>query len=39
MIIMKSGGMIEEYYRLPLVPIGEKNREKLKAALKELALL
>jgi 4-hydroxy-tetrahydrodipicolinate synthase len=32
-------GMIEEVYRLPLVPIGEKNREKLKAVLKELALI
>jgi len=39
MIIMKSGGMIEENFRLPLVPIGEKNREKLNAALKELGLL
>ena len=32
-------GMIEEVYRLPLVPIGEKNREKLKAVLKDLSLL
>jgi len=32
-------GMIEESYRLPLVPIGEKNREKLKVTLKELGLL
>jgi 4-hydroxy-tetrahydrodipicolinate synthase len=32
-------GMIEENYRLPLVPIGEKNRDKLKAALQELGLL
>jgi 4-hydroxy-tetrahydrodipicolinate synthase len=29
-------GMIEENYRLPLVPLGEKSREKLKAALREL---
>lgn len=27
-------GMIEEVFRLPLVPIGEKNREKLKSVLK-----
>lgn len=32
-------GLIEEVYRLPLVPIGEKNREKLKAVLKDFALL
>lgn len=32
-------GMIEEVYRLPLVPIGDKNREKLKAVLKELSLI
>lgn len=32
-------GMIEEVYRLPLVPIGDKNREKLKAILKDLALI
>jgi len=32
-------GMIEEVYRLPLVPIGEKNREKLKTVLKELGLI
>ncbi len=29
-------GMIEEVYRLPLVPISEKNREKLKTILREL---
>ena len=32
-------GMIEEIYRLPLVPMGEKNRDKLKAALKELKVI
>jgi 4-hydroxy-tetrahydrodipicolinate synthase len=32
-------GLIEEVYRLPLVPIGEKNREKLKAVLKDFALI
>ena len=32
-------GLIEEVYRLPLVPIGDKNREKLKAVLKDFALL
>ncbi len=32
-------GMIEEVYRLPLLPISEKNREKLKAILKELKLI
>ncbi|TSA14533.1 4-hydroxy-tetrahydrodipicolinate synthase [bacterium] len=32
-------GLIEEVYRLPLVPIGDKNREKLKTVLKEFALL
>ena len=32
-------GMIEEVYRLPLVPIGDKNREKLKAVLKDLSLI
>ena len=32
-------GMIEENYRLPLVPMGEKNREKLKATLKELKII
>jgi 4-hydroxy-tetrahydrodipicolinate synthase len=32
-------GMIEENYRLPLVPIGQKNREKLKEVLKEQGLL
>jgi 4-hydroxy-tetrahydrodipicolinate synthase len=29
-------GMIEEVFRLPMVPIGEKNREKLRDALKKL---
>jgi len=32
-------GMIEEVYRLPLVPIGDKNREKLKSILASLRLL
>ena len=32
-------GMIEEVYRLPLVPIGDKNREKLRSALKNLSLI
>ncbi len=32
-------GMIEEVFRLPLVPIGDKNREKLKAVLKDLSLI
>ena len=32
-------GMIEEIYRLPLVPIGEKNREKLKSVLENLDLI
>lgn len=32
-------GMIEEVYRLPLVPISEKNREKLKSILRELNLI
>lgn len=32
-------GMIEEFYRLPLVPIGDRNREKLKAVLKDLSLI
>lgn len=32
-------GMIEEVYRLPLVPISEKNREKLKTILAELGLV
>lgn len=32
-------GLIEEVYRLPLVPIGDKNREKLKTVLKDFALL
>jgi 4-hydroxy-tetrahydrodipicolinate synthase len=32
-------GMIEEHYRLPLVPLGKENREKLKTALKNLGLL
>ncbi len=32
-------GMIEEVYRLPLVPIGQKNREKLKFVLAELKLV
>ena len=32
-------GMIEEVYRLPLVPIGDKNREKLRVALKDLSLI
>jgi len=32
-------GMIEEVYRLPLVPLAEKNREKLRAAMTELKLL
>jgi 4-hydroxy-tetrahydrodipicolinate synthase len=32
-------GLIEEVYRLPLVPIGDKNREKLKTVLKDFALI
>ena len=32
-------GMIEEVYRLPLVPLAEKNREKLRSVLKELKLV
>jgi len=32
-------GLIEEVYRLPLVPIGDKNREKLKTVLKDFVLL
>jgi 4-hydroxy-tetrahydrodipicolinate synthase len=32
-------GMIEEIYRLPLTPPGEKNREKLKTVLKGLNLI
>jgi 4-hydroxy-tetrahydrodipicolinate synthase len=32
-------GMIEEVYRLPLVPITDKNREKLKSILKDLGLI
>jgi 4-hydroxy-tetrahydrodipicolinate synthase len=32
-------GLIEEKYRLPLVPIGEENRQKLKTILKELELI
>ena len=32
-------GMIEEVYRLPLVPPAEKNREKLRSVMKQLKLL
>ncbi|HWD93475.1 MAG TPA: 4-hydroxy-tetrahydrodipicolinate synthase [Verrucomicrobiae bacterium] len=32
-------GQIEEEYRLPLVPIGDKNRETLRATLKKCGLL
>jgi 4-hydroxy-tetrahydrodipicolinate synthase len=32
-------GMVEEVYRLPLVPIGEKNREKLRTVLAALRLV
>jgi 4-hydroxy-tetrahydrodipicolinate synthase len=32
-------GLIEEEYRLPMVPMSEKNRPKLKAILKELGLV
>ena len=32
-------GMIEEVYRLPLVPIGDKTREKLRKAMKDLNLI
>ena len=32
-------GMVEEVYRLPLVRISEKNKEKLKKILKELELV
>jgi 4-hydroxy-tetrahydrodipicolinate synthase len=32
-------GILDEVFRLPLVPIGEKNREKLRSVLKELGLI
>jgi 4-hydroxy-tetrahydrodipicolinate synthase len=32
-------GMIKEQYRLPLVPLSQKHRPKLKAILKELGLI
>ncbi|HCA79734.1 MAG TPA: 4-hydroxy-tetrahydrodipicolinate synthase [Bacteroidetes bacterium] len=32
-------GMIEEVYRLPLVPLAEKNREKLRSVMTELKLI
>jgi dihydrodipicolinate synthase/N-acetylneuraminate lyase len=32
-------GMIQEVYRLPLVPISDKAREKLQKAMKELKLI
>ncbi|HEX2520944.1 MAG TPA: dihydrodipicolinate synthase family protein, partial [Terriglobia bacterium] len=32
-------GLIEEVYRLPLVPLQSKNREKLQTALRELKLI
>lgn len=32
-------GMVEEVYRLPLVPISQKNREKLKSVLSDLGLV
>lgn len=32
-------GLIEEVYRLPLIPLSEKNREKLKTVLQELKLI
>ena len=32
-------GIIEEVYRLPLLPIGNKSREKLRKAMKELNLI
>jgi 4-hydroxy-tetrahydrodipicolinate synthase len=32
-------GMIEEVYRLPLVPISQKNREKLQSLLRDLHLI
>ncbi len=32
-------GMIEEVYRLPLVPISQKNREKLQTLLRDLQLI
>lgn len=32
-------GMIEEVYRLPLVPLAEKNREMLRSTLRELGLI
>jgi dihydrodipicolinate synthase/N-acetylneuraminate lyase len=32
-------GMIEERYRLPLVPMREDNRQKLRAILEELDLI
>lgn len=32
-------GMVEEVYRLPLVPLAEKNRERLRSVMKELKLL
>ncbi|MFI5251418.1 MAG: 4-hydroxy-tetrahydrodipicolinate synthase [Bacteroidota bacterium] len=36
---MAMMGMIEEVYRLPMVPIGKQNREKLKSILKDLGLI
>jgi 4-hydroxy-tetrahydrodipicolinate synthase len=36
---MAMMGMLEENYRLPLVPIGAANREKLRAAMEEAGLL
>jgi 4-hydroxy-tetrahydrodipicolinate synthase len=32
-------GLIEEAYRLPLVPMGEENRNKLRSAMKEMGLV
>jgi 4-hydroxy-tetrahydrodipicolinate synthase len=32
-------GLIQEYYRLPMVPMSEENRKKLKAILEELDLI
>jgi 4-hydroxy-tetrahydrodipicolinate synthase len=32
-------GMVKEYYRLPLVPLSQHHRPKLKAILKDLRLI
>src|SRR5262249_48117814 len=37
--VLAMMGMIEENYRLPMVPIGAANREKLASVVRELGLL